>query len=208
MPGFKKPPRPSDVLVGIDFGTTKICVVVGKETSEGLQIVGIGKQPSLGIRKGVVVNIPSTVEAVEKAVEVAELMADCKVSTAYAGIAGGHIKGFNSSGVVAIKNKEVSHHDVERAIDAAKALAIPLDREILDVIPHEFTVDNQDGVRDPIGMSGVRLESKVHIVTGRCRQLKMSRNAPIRQACRFRISCWSRSRRLRRCCAKMKRSLG
>lgn len=162
----KKATRSSDVLVGIDFGTTKICVVVGQITGEGLEIVGIGKQPSHGIRKGVVVNIPTTVEAIKKAVEVAELMAGCEITSAYTGIAGGHIKGFNSSGVVAIKNKEVTPQDVERAVDAAKAVAIPLDREVIHVIPQEFTINDQEGVRDPIGMSGVRLESKVHIVTG------------------------------------------
>lgn len=166
MSGFKKAAKPSDVLVGIDFGTTKICVVVGQITHDGLKIVGIGKQPSHGIRKGVVVNIPTTVDAIKKAVEVAELMAGCEITSAYAGIAGGHIKGFNSSGVVAIKNKEVNEHDVERAIDAAKAVAIPLDREVIHVIAQEFSVNDQEGIRDPLGMSGVRLESKVHIVTG------------------------------------------
>jgi len=163
---FKKTSRASDLLVGIDFGTTKICVVVGQITNEGLEIVGIGKQPSHGIRKGVVVNIPTTVDAIKKAVEVAELMAGCEITSAYAGIAGGHIKGFNSSGVVSIKNKEVMQQDVDRAIDAAKAVAIPLDREVIHVITQEFAVNDQEGIRDPLGMSGVRLESKVHIVTG------------------------------------------
>lgn len=166
MSSFKKAAKPSDVLVGIDFGTTKICVVVGQITNDGLKIVGIGKQASHGIRKGVVVNIPTTVDAIKKAVEVAELMAGCEITSAYAGIAGGHIKGFNSSGVVAIKNKEVNELDVDRAIDAAKAIAIPLDREVIHVIPQEFAVNDQEGIRDPIGMSGVRLESRVHIVTG------------------------------------------
>jgi len=162
----RKPPHGTDVLVGIDFGTTKICVVVGQPTPEGLEIIGIGKQASHGIRKGVVVNIPQTVEAVKKAVEVAELMAGCKITTAYAGIAGGHIKGFNSNGVVAIKNREVSATDVDRAIDAAKAVAIPLDREVIHVIPQEFKVNEQEGIKDPVGMTGVRLESNVHVVTG------------------------------------------
>ncbi len=166
MSGFKKPSKQSDLLVGIDFGTTKICVVVGRPTEDGLEIIGIGKQPSLGIRKGVVVNIPTTVEAVKKATEVAELMAGCEITTGFAGIAGGHIKGFNSTGVVAVKTKEVTELDVDRAIDAAKAVAIPLDREVIHVIPQEFVINDQDGVKDPIGMAGVRLESKVHIVTG------------------------------------------
>lgn len=166
MNASKRPSKNSDVVVGIDFGTTKICVVAGVVTHDGIEIVGIGKQPSLGIRKGVVVNIPTTVQAIQKAVEVAELMAGVKIHTAVAGIAGSHIKGFNSSGVVAIKNREVVDQDVDRAIDAAKAIAIPFDREVLHVIPQEFIVNDQDGVRDPLGMSGVRLESKVHIVTG------------------------------------------
>jgi cell division protein FtsA len=166
MSGFKKTIKPSDAIVGIDFGTTKICVVVGQLTNDGVEIVGIGKQASHGIRKGVVVNIPTTVEAISKAVDVAELMAGVDITHAYAGIAGGHIKGFNSSGVVSIKDKEVSAQDVDRAIDAAKAVAIPLDREVIHVIAQEFLVNDQDGVRDPVGMAGVRLESKVHIVTG------------------------------------------
>ena len=166
MSATKRGAKSSDVLVGIDFGTTKICVVVGVPTPDGIDIIGIGKQPSLGIRKGVVVNIPTTVQAIQKALEVAELMAGVKITNAVAGIAGSHIKGFNSSGVVAIKNREVTAQDVERAIDAAKAVAIPFDREVLHVIPQEFIVNEQDGVRDPIGMSGVRLEAKVHIVTG------------------------------------------
>ncbi len=163
---LRKGTKDSEMIAGIDFGTTKICVVIGKDTPDGLEIVGIGTQPSLGIRKGVVVNIPTTVEAIEKAVEVAELMAGCHIERAYVGIAGSHIKGFNSIGVVAIKNKEVSQEDVDRAMDAARAVAIPLDREVLHVIPQEFTVNDQEGVKDPVGMFGVRLESRVHIVTG------------------------------------------
>lgn len=166
MSGFKRGPKKPDVLVGIDFGTTKICVVAGIVGPEGLEIVGIGKQPSLGIRKGVVVNIPTTVESIKKAVEVAELMAGVEITSGYVGIAGSHIKGFNSSGVVAVKDKEVTRADVDRAMDAAKAIAIPVDREVIHVIPQEFSINDQEGVLDPVGMSGVRLESKVHIVTG------------------------------------------
>lgn len=166
MSGFLKAPKHADVLVGIDFGTTKICVVVAKQSADGLDILGVGKHPSYGIRKGVVVNIPATVDSLKKAIEVAELMSGCSIKRAVCGIAGSHIKGFNSTGVVAIRNKEVTTQDVERAIDAAKAVAIPLDREVLHVIPQEFTVDGQEGVHDPIGMNGVRLEAKVHIVTG------------------------------------------
>jgi len=163
---IRKPSRKSDVLAAIDFGTTKICAIIGRVGDEGLEIIGIGKQPSLGIRKGVVVNIPTTVDALKKAVEVAELMAGCEISTAHIGIAGLHIRGFNTTGVVAVKHREVGREDVERAIEAARAVALPVDREILHVIPQEFSVGDQDGVRDPIGMAGGRLESKVHIVTG------------------------------------------
>jgi cell division protein FtsA len=158
--------RKEDLVVGIDIGTTKICTIVGDVTEDGIDIVGIGTHPSKGIRKGVVVNIESTVSSIKKAVEEAELMAGCEITNAYAGIAGGHIKGLNSHGIVAIKEKEVCAMDVDRVIDAAQAVSIPLDREVIHVIPQQFIVDDQDGVRDPVGMSGVRLEAKVHIVTG------------------------------------------
>jgi cell division protein FtsA len=157
-----------DFIVGLDIGTTKICCVVGEVSEAGgiIDIVGIGTAPSTGLRKGVVINIDSTVESITKAIEEAELMAGVEISTVYTGIAGGHIKSFNSTGIVAIKDGEVSEQDVQRVIDAAKAVAIPLDREVIHIIPQEYTINGQDGIRDPIGMSGVRLESKVHIVTG------------------------------------------
>ena len=158
--------KKDDLVVGIDIGTTKICAIVGEVTSDGIDIVGIGTHPSKGLRKGVVVNIESTVSSIKKAVEEAELMAGCEITNAYAGIAGGHIKGINSHGIVAIKDREVTPLDVNRVIDAAQAVSIPLNREVIHVIPQQFIVDDQDGVRDPVGMSGVRLESKVHIVTG------------------------------------------
>lgn len=159
-----------DFVVGLDIGTTKICCIVG-EVAEGgadpiIDIVGIGTAPSSGLRKGVVVNIDATVESISKAVEEAELMAGIEISTVYTGIAGGHIKSFNSTGIVAIKDKEVTEQDVQRVIDGAKAVAIPLDREVIHIIPQEYMINGQDGIRDPIGMSGVRLEAKVHIVTG------------------------------------------
>lgn len=159
-----------DFVVGLDIGTTKICCIVG-EVSEGgpnpvIDIVGIGTAPSSGLRKGVVINIDATVESITKAVEEAELMAGVEISTVYTGIAGGHIKSFNSTGIVAVKDKEVTEYDVQRVIDAAKAVAIPLDREVIHIIPQEYMINGQDGIRDPIGMSGIRLESKVHIVTG------------------------------------------
>jgi len=155
-----------NLIVGLDIGTTKICAIVGNLTEEGIDIVGIGSSPSKGLRKGVVINIESTVASIKKAIEEAELMAGCEIKSVYAGIAGGHIKGFNSQGVIAIKNREVSPEDVKRVIEAAKAIAIPMDREVIHILPQEFIIDDQDGIREPLGMSGVRLEAKVHIVTG------------------------------------------
>jgi len=156
-----------DLLVGLDIGTTKVCAIIGEVTENGIDIIGIGTQPSKGLRKGVVINIDSTVNSIKRAVEEAELMAGCEVSHVFAGIAGGHIKGFNSTGVVAVRDREsVKQSDIVRVIDAAKAVAIPLDREVLHVIPQEYIIDEQDGIHEPVGMSGVRLEAKVHIVTG------------------------------------------
>jgi cell division protein FtsA len=158
--------RKDNLIVGLDIGTTKICAIVGNVTEEGIDIVGIGTSPSRGLRKGVVINIESTVASIRKAVEEAELMAGCEIKSVYAGIAGGHIKGFNSQGIIAIKNRAVSSEDVKRVIDAAKAIAIPMDREVIHILPQEFIIDDQDGIREPLGMSGVRLEARVHIVTG------------------------------------------
>ncbi len=156
-----------DIIVGLDIGTTKIAVIVAQLTpDQKVDIIGIGTHPSNGLRKGVVINIEATVNSIKQAIEEAELMAGCKISSVYAGIAGSHIKGFNSHGIVAVKNKEVTSKDVERVIDAAKAVAIPMDREVLHILPQEYIVDEQDGIREPLGMSGVRLEAKVHIVTG------------------------------------------
>ncbi|HWP35893.1 MAG TPA: cell division protein FtsA [Thermodesulfobacteriota bacterium] len=155
-----------NLIVGLDIGTTKTCAIVGEATADGLDVIGIGTAPSKGLRKGVVVNIDATVASIRKAVEEAELMAGCPIQTVYAGIGGGHIKGFNSHGIVAVKDREVTAYDVRRVVDAAKAIAIPLDREVIHILPQEFIVDEQDGIRDPVGMSGVRLEAKVHIVTG------------------------------------------
>lgn len=156
----------SNLVVGLDIGTTKICAVVGEVSAGGVDIIGMGTHPSVGLRKGVVVNIESTVNSIKKAVEEAELMAGCEITSVYAGIAGGHIKGFNSHGVIAVKSREVTRGDIERVIEAAKAIAIPLDREVIHVLPQEFIVDDQDGIQDPLGMAGVRLEVKVHIITG------------------------------------------
>lgn len=158
--------RRGEMVCGLDIGTTKICAIIGEPGEDGqLDIVGIGTHPSKGLRKGVVVNIESTVESAKGAVEEAELMAGVDVESVYVGIAGGHIKGFNSHGIIAIKNREVTQPDIDRVIDAAKAIAMPLDREVIHVIPQEYLIDDQDGIREPLGMSGVRLEGKVHIVT-------------------------------------------
>jgi cell division protein FtsA len=157
--------RKENLIVGLDIGTTKIGVVVAEQSEDGVDVVGIGTHPSRGLRKGVVVDIDATVESIKAAVEEAELMGDCEITSVYAGIAGGHIRGFNSHGIVAVKDREVSEGDVRRVIDAAKAVAIPMDREVIHVIPQEFVIDDQDGIREPLGMSGVRLEAKIHIVT-------------------------------------------
>ena len=134
--------RREDLIVGLDIGTTKICAIVGSATEDGIDIVGIGTSQSRGLRKGVVINIDSTVESIRKAVSEAELMAGCEIKSVYAGIAGGHIKGFNSQGVIAIKNREVCSEDVKRVIDAAKAIAIPMDREVIHILPQEFIIDD------------------------------------------------------------------
>ncbi len=155
------------IVVGLDIGTTKICAIVAAvDDGEQVDIIGVGTTPSKGLRKGVVINIDTTVDSIKKAVEEAELMAGVPIQGVYAGIAGGHIKGFNSHGVVAVKSREVTNKDVERVIEAAQAVAMPLDREVIHILKQEFIVDDQDEITDPLGMSGVRLEAKVHIVTG------------------------------------------
>jgi cell division protein FtsA len=156
----------NNVFVGLDIGTTKICAIVGEQVDGEVEIIGIGSTPSRGLRKGVVINIESTVSSIRKAISEAELMAGLEIKSVYVGIAGGHIKGFNSHGIIAVKNREVTDSDVKRVIDAARAIAIPVDREVIHILPQEFIVDEQDGIQEPIGMSGVRLEAKVHIVTG------------------------------------------
>jgi cell division protein FtsA len=155
-----------ELIVGLDIGTTKIAAIVGEVNGEGrLDVIGIGTHPSRGLKKGVVVNIDSTVASIKRAIEEAEHMAGVEITSVYAGIAGGHIHGQNSHGIVAVKDKEVRDADVTRVIDAAKAVAIPLDREIIHVLPQEYIIDEQDGIKDPLGMAGVRLEAKVHLVT-------------------------------------------
>jgi cell division protein FtsA len=156
-----------NLIVGLDIGTSKVVAIVGEVTPNGeIDVIGIGSHPSRGLKKGVVVNIESTVQSIQRAVEEAELMAGCQIHSVYAGIAGSHIRSLNSHGIVAIRDKEVTGADVERVIDAARAVAIPADQRILHILPQEFIIDNQEGIREPIGMSGVRLEAKVHMVTG------------------------------------------
>ncbi|MBN2283044.1 MAG: cell division protein FtsA [Deltaproteobacteria bacterium] len=156
--------RRENIVVGLDMGTTKTCAIVGEITDSGIDIVGIGTHPSKGLRKGVVVNIDSTVDSIKRAVEEAELMSGYEIKSVYTGIAGGHIRGLNSLGIVAVKGGEVEPADVRRATDAATAIAIPQDKQIIHVLPQYYIVDDQDGIREPIGMSGVRLEAKVHVV--------------------------------------------
>jgi len=158
--------RRAPLIVGLDVGTYKVGAIVAELTEQGTEIVGIGSSASKGLRKGVVVNIEATVEAIRKATEEAELMGGCEIRSVIVGSAGNHIKGFNSHGVVAVKSREVGPGDVERVLDAARAIALPVDRQVLHVLPQEFIVDDQDGIREPIGMAGVRLEARVHIVTG------------------------------------------
>jgi cell division protein FtsA len=157
--------RKENIVVGLDIGTTKVCAIVGEVTEDGIDIIGFGSAPSKGLRKGVVINIAATEESIRRAVEDAENMAGCQISSAYAGIAGGHIRGFNSHGIVAVKDGEITQADVNRVIDAAKAVAIPLDREVIHVLPQQYIIDDQDGITEPLGMSAVRLEARVHIVT-------------------------------------------
>jgi cell division protein FtsA len=157
----------SSIIAGLDIGTSSIKVVIGERRADGsVDVIGVGSSPSRGLRKGVVVNIEGTVSAIGRAVAQAETMAGCEVGSVLAIISGSHLRSQNSHGIVAIKGQEVSTLDIERVIDAAKAVAVPLDREILHVVPQEFVIDEQDGVRDPIGISGVRLEARVHIITG------------------------------------------
>src|SRR3990167_2338960 len=154
-----------NIITGLDIGTSKVVALVGEIASDGtIDIIGIGRHPSRGLKRGVVVDIEATVNSISRAVQEAELMAGCEVHAVYTGIAGSHIRSLNSHGIVAIRDKEVTPADVERVIDAARAVAIPADQKVLHILPQEFIIDNQEGIREPVGMSGVRLEAKVHIV--------------------------------------------
>jgi cell division protein FtsA len=156
-----------NLIVGLDIGTSKIVALVGELKPDGeLEIIGVGSHPSHGLKRGVVVNIDSTVQSIQRAVEQAELMAGVEINAVFTGIAGSHVRSLNSHGIVAIKDREVAQGDIARVMDAAQAVALPADQRIIHVIPQEFIIDNQEGIREPIGMSGVRLEARVHIVTG------------------------------------------
>ncbi len=156
-----------NLIVGLDIGTSKVAAIVGELSSDGnIEVIGIGSTPSRGLKKGVVVNLESTVQSIQRAVEEAELMAGCQIKSVFAGIAGSHIRSLNSHGVVALKDNEVSQYDIDRVIDSARAVAVPADQKILHILPQEFIIDLQDGIKEPIGMSGIRLEARVHMVTG------------------------------------------
>ncbi len=155
-----------NLIVGLDIGTSKVVAIVGEISNDEIEIIGLGSSRSRGLKKGVVVNIESTVHSIQRAIEEAELMAGCEIHSVFAGIAGSHIRSLNSHGIVAIRDHEVAMGDVDRVIDAARAVAIPADQKILHILPQEFVIDHQEGVKEPIGMSGVRLEAKVHMVTG------------------------------------------
>ena len=160
--------KEQDLIIGLDIGTTKICAMVGENNpSTGeVEIIGVGTYPSYGLKRGVVVNIDNTIQSVKNAVEEAEHMAGCEIQTVFVGIAGGHIKGISGHGMITIREREVAKRDVERVIESANAVLIPADREIIHVIPQEYVVDGQSGIKDPVGIYGIKLETKVHIVTG------------------------------------------
>lgn len=155
-----------NLIVGLDIGTSKVAAIVGELTGDGyLEVIGFGSTPSKGLKKGIVVNLETTVQSIQRAIEEAELMAGCQIKSVFAGIAGSHIRSRNSLGVVAIKDKEVTQYDIDRVIDSARAVAISADQKVLHILPQEFIIDTQEGIKEPIGMSGIRLEAKVHIVT-------------------------------------------
>jgi len=154
------------IVVGLDIGTTKICAIIGEVKSDGvIDIIGVGAHPSRGLKKGVVVNIDSTVESIRRAIDDAQIMSGIEVESVYVGLAGGHVMGLNSTGIIAVKNQEITTREIDKVIEAARIVALPMDREVIHVLPQEFIVDEHRGILDPLGMSGVRLEARVHIVT-------------------------------------------
>ena len=171
---MNKATKNNHVVAGLDIGTTKVACVIGDMGTEGLNVVGVGVAPNPGMRQGTVVNIEATVETIRQAREEAELMSGVSLSSVWLGIGGTHIESFDSTGMVAIRNKEVTEEDIQRVIEAAKAVAIPIDRHVLHVLPQDYKVDGQEGISDPIGMSGVRLETSVHIITGKASAVQNS----------------------------------
>lgn len=162
----------NELIAGLDLGTTKVCAIVGEQVDDGIDIIGIGCVPSRGLKKGVVVNIESTIQAIKAAIDQAEIMAGCEINTVYAGIAGSHVRGFNKHGVAAIAAREVTESDVQRVLEQSKAIPLPSDRQVIHVLPQEYIVDEQDGILRPIGMNGVRLEARVHLVTAATTQIQ------------------------------------
>ncbi|MDD9936150.1 MAG: cell division protein FtsA [Myxococcales bacterium] len=162
----------NELIAGLDLGTTKVCAIVGEQVEDGIDIIGIGSVPSKGLKKGVVVNIESTVQAIRAAIDQAETMAGCEINTVYAGIAGSHVTGFNKEGVAAIADREVREADVRRVLEQSKAIPLPSDRQVIHVLPQEYIVDDQDGIQRPVGMNGVRLEARVHLVTAATSQIQ------------------------------------
>jgi cell division protein FtsA len=162
----------NELIAGLDLGTTKVCAIVGEQVDDGIDIIGIGSVPSRGLKKGVVVNIESTVQAIKAAIDQAESMAGCEINTVYAGIAGSHVRGLNKHGVAAIAAREVTDADVQRVLEQSKAIPLPSDRQVIHVLPQEYIVDDQDGIAKPVGMNGVRLEARVHLVTAATTQIQ------------------------------------
>jgi cell division protein FtsA len=162
----------NELIAGLDLGTTKVCAIVGEQVDDGIDIIGIGCVPSRGLKKGVVVNIESTVQAIKAAIDQAESMAGCEINTVYAGIAGSHVRGLNKHGVAAIAAREVTDADVQRVLEQSKAIPLPSDRQVIHVLPQEYIVDDQDGIAKPVGMNGVRLEARVHLVTAATTQIQ------------------------------------
>jgi cell division protein FtsA len=162
----------NELIAGLDLGTTKVCAIVGEQVDDGIDIIGIGSVPSRGLKKGVVVNIESTVQAIRAAIDQAEIMAGCEINTVYAGIAGSHVRGLNKHGVAAIAAREVTDGDVQRVLEQSKAIPLPSDRQVIHVLPQEYIVDDQDGIAKPVGMNGVRLEARVHLVTAATTQIQ------------------------------------
>jgi len=190
----------SNMIVGLDIGTSKVVALVGEIDADGcLEIIGIGTHKSSGLKRGVVVDIESTVQSIQRAIEEAELMAGCQIHSVYAGIAGSHIRSMNSHGIVGIRDREVQSSDVDRVIDAAQAVAIPADQKVLHILPQDYIIDNQEGVRAPLGMSGVRLEAKVHLVTCAVNAFRILKSVSVGVGWKWMKLFWNNWRPVMRC---------